>query len=64
MERPIICPPLNKVTHTAASYGLAKELDPDASIHLARNLLLDELPGLAYGLVTLIYIVTRLLGLT
>ncbi len=63
MERSIICPS-RKLTHPAASDRLAQELEPDASIHLARNLLLDELPGLAYGLVTLIYIVTRLLGLT
>jgi hypothetical protein len=62
MERPIICP-LGKIAQPAACYGLAEELDPDASIHLARNLLLSELPGVAFGVITLVYIVTRLVEL-
>lgn len=62
MERPITCP-LRKVAQPAASCWSAEELDPDASIHIARNMLLSELPGVAFGVVTLTYIVTRLVGL-
>jgi hypothetical protein len=37
--------------------------DADASIHLARNLMLSELPGLAFSVITVIYLVTSLIGL-
>lgn len=37
--------------------------DADASIHLARNLMLSELPGLAFSVITVIYLLTSLIAL-
>lgn len=62
MEKRMICP-LAKVAHPAAGCSIAQQLDRDASINLARNLMLSELPGLAFSLITLIYVVSRLIGL-
>jgi len=62
MEKRMSCL-VGNVAHPAARRPIAQELDSDASIHLARNLLLSELPGVAFSLITLLYLVTSLIGL-
>jgi len=62
MERRMTCL-IGKVAHPAACRPIPQEPDSDASIHLARNLLLSELPGVAFSLITLLYLVTSLIGL-
>jgi len=62
MSQTTMCQPC-KVAQPPASY-LARELDAsDASINLARNLMLSELPGLAFSLIALVYVVASLIGL-
>jgi len=61
MNQPTMCPPC-KVAQPRASY-LPQAPGPDASILLARNLMLSELPGLAFSLITLVYVVASLIGL-
>jgi len=62
MEKPTMCL-MGKVAQPAAPCRAAAELGQEASIHLARNLFISELPGAAFSLITLIYVVTRLIGL-
>ena len=62
MEKPTMCL-LSKVAQPAASCRAAAEPGQEASIHLARNLLISELPGAAFSLITLIYVVASLIAL-
>ncbi|MGD0073865.1 MAG: hypothetical protein ABSD31_05935 [Candidatus Binataceae bacterium] len=59
MNHATMCPPCRVVGKSASSLAG----DADASIHLARNLMLSELPGLAFSVITVIYLVTSLIGL-
>jgi len=60
MEKPTLCL-MNKVVQPAALYHPAAETDREASLHVARNLMVSELPGAA--LLTLVYLVASLIGL-
>jgi len=62
MQKPSMCL-MNKAAHSTAPYSVAADLDEDASIHTARNLLISELPGAAFSIITLIYVVASLIAL-
>ncbi|HTY56294.1 MAG TPA: hypothetical protein VMB26_13885 [Candidatus Binataceae bacterium] len=62
MEKQTMCL-VNRVMQPAAHSSASTGLDHEASIHVARNLWVSELPGAAFGLITLIYIFTSLIGL-
>jgi hypothetical protein len=54
---------VNRIVEQAARSSAPAELDHDASIHVARNIWISELPGVAFGLITLVYIFASLVGL-
>jgi len=62
MEKPTLCL-MNKVAQPAAFYRPQAEADREASLHVARNLMVSELPGAAFVVLTLVYVVASLIGL-